>query len=105
VRLPDPGPGPPAARLALDAADATSPDQRLLRILLRDDQGAFEQALHDRLVEHCAGVGEDPAPRSLLPLGTIALAALAVQVHGWDLQIESGYLPGSLLNAATSVDS
>lgn len=87
------------AALALDAAGATSPDQRLLRILLRDDQGAFEQALLERLVEHRAGVGEDPAPRSLLPLGTIALAALAVQVHGWDLQVESAYLPGSLLNA------
>jgi hypothetical protein len=87
------------AALALDAVGATSPDQRLLRILLRDDQGAFEQALHQRLVEHRADVGEDPAPRSLLPLGTIALAALAVQVHGWDLQVESAYLPGSLLNA------
>ncbi|GAA3841952.1 hypothetical protein GCM10022403_087560 [Streptomyces coacervatus] len=93
------------AALALDAVGATSPDQRLLRILLRDDQGAFEHAVHERLVEHRAGVGEDPAPRSLLPLGTIALAALAVQVHGWDLQIESGYLPHSLLNAPTSVVS
>ncbi|MFI1766081.1 immunity 49 family protein [Streptomyces sp. NPDC020800] len=86
------------AALALHAAGATSPDQRLLRILLRDDQGAFERALHERLAEHRASDGEDSAPRSLLPLGTIALAALAVQVHGWDLQIESAYLPGSLLN-------
>ncbi|TLQ41951.1 immunity 49 family protein [Streptomyces marianii] len=93
------------AALALDAAGATSPDQRLLRILLRDDQDAFEYALHERLVQHRAGVGEDPAPRSLLPVGTIALAALAVQVHGWDLQIESAYLPGSLLNAIPAVSS
>lgn len=85
------------AALALDAA-ATSPDQRLLRILLRDDQGAFERALHERLAEHRAGAGEDSAPRSLLPLRAIALAALAVQVHGWDLEIESSYLPGSLPN-------
>ncbi|MGC4985340.1 immunity 49 family protein [Streptomyces sp. DT193] len=88
------------AALALDAAGATNPDQRLLRILLRDDQGAFEQALHERLVEYRAGAGEDPAPRSLVPVGTIALAVLAVRVHGWDLQVESAYLPGSLLNAA-----
>ncbi|MFI6468531.1 immunity 49 family protein [Streptomyces sp. NPDC050538] len=86
------------AALALDAAGATSPDQRLLRILLRDDQPAFEHALHDRLVEHRESVGEDPVPRSLLPVGTIALAALAVQVHSWDLQIESAYLPGILLH-------
>ncbi|MFD7136758.1 Imm49 family immunity protein [Streptomyces sp. NPDC059894] len=93
------------AALALDAAGARSPDQRLLRILLRDDQSAFEDALHDRLVEHRAGVGENPAPRSLLPLGAIALAALAVQVHGWDLRIGSAYLPGSLLHASVPAAS
>ncbi|MFE2465916.1 immunity 49 family protein [Streptomyces mirabilis] len=90
------------AALALDAAGATSPDQRLLRILLRDDQAAFEYALHQRLVEYRVGVGEDPAPRSLMPLGAIALAALAVQVHGWNLRIKSGYLPASLLNASAT---
>ncbi|WP_437012936.1 Imm49 family immunity protein [Streptomyces sp. enrichment culture] len=65
--------------------------------------GAFEHALHERLVAHRTGVCEDPAPRSLLPLGPIALAALAVRVHGWDLQIESAYLPGALLSVPTSV--
>ncbi|MFE9636392.1 immunity 49 family protein [Streptomyces sp. NPDC006463] len=93
------------AALALDAAHATSPDQRLLRVLLRDDQAAFEQALDERLAQHRASVGQDPAPRSLLPLGAITLAALAVQVHGWDLQIRSGYLPASLLKAPTPVAS
>ncbi|MCI4079039.1 immunity 49 family protein [Streptomyces sp. MMS21 TC-5] len=87
------------AALALDAAGARSPDQKLLRILLRDGQSAFEHALRDRLEEHRATVGEDPAPRSLLPLEAIALAALAVQVHGWSLQTTSGYLPAALLNA------
>ncbi|MFB7713983.1 immunity 49 family protein [Streptomyces sp. NPDC056105] len=85
------------AALALDAVGARSPDQRLLRILLRDEQGAFEDALDERLAQHRAGAGDDPAPRSLLPLGTIALAALAVQVHGWHLHNTSGYLPASLL--------
>lgn len=86
------------AALALDAVGETSPDQRLLRVLLRDGRRDFERALNERLVENRAGAGEDAPPRSLLPLGTIALAALAVQVHRWDLQIESACLPGSLLN-------
>ncbi|WP_123466673.1 Imm49 family immunity protein [Streptomyces sp. CEV 2-1] len=63
------------AALALDAAHAVSPDQRLLRVLLADDQSAFERALDERLAQHSAGVGENPAPGTLLPLGAIALVA------------------------------
>ncbi|WP_275937181.1 Imm49 family immunity protein [Streptosporangium subroseum] len=37
-------------------------------------------------------------PRSLLPIGMIALAALAVRVHGWEPGIRSGYLPEGLLH-------
>ncbi|WP_437112443.1 Imm49 family immunity protein [Streptomyces cinnamoneus] len=33
---------------------------------------------------------------TLLPLGPIALSALAVQVHGWELDVRSGYLPHGL---------
>ncbi|MEU0221017.1 Imm49 family immunity protein [Streptomyces sp. NPDC006265] len=91
------------AALALDAAHAVSPDQRLLRVLLADDQIAFERALDERLAQHRAGVGENPAPGSLLPLGAIALAALAVQVHGWDMQTRSAYLPTSLLKPPAPV--
>lgn len=40
-----------------------------------------------------------PAPRSLLPLDTLALAALAVQVHGWELGVRSGYLSAELLGS------
>ncbi|WP_405443116.1 immunity 49 family protein [Streptomyces avidinii] len=93
------------AALALDAAHAVSPDQRLLRVLLADDQCAFERALDERLAQHRAGVGENPAPGTLLPLGAIALAALAVQVHGWDLQTRSAYLPTSLLKPPAPVGS
>lgn len=93
------------AALALDAAHAVSPDQRLLRVLLADDQSAFERALDERLAKHSAGVGEDPAPGTLLPLGAIALAALAVQVHGWDLQTSSAYLPTSLLKPPAPIGS
>ncbi|WUW26067.1 immunity 49 family protein [Streptomyces sp. NBC_01463] len=83
----------------LDAVGPLTPDQRLLRVLLDDDRHAFDEALAARLVEHRKSVGPDPAARTLLPLGTLALAALAVQVHGWDLGIRSGYLPHGLLGS------
>ncbi|MFI6688300.1 hypothetical protein [Streptomyces sp. NPDC050485] len=41
----------------------------------------------------------DAAPRSLLPLAAVPSAALAVQVHGWEPRISSGYLPAVLLRA------
>ncbi|MEV4871359.1 immunity 49 family protein [Streptomyces syringium] len=83
----------------LDTAGPLTPDQRLLRVLLDDDQPAFEQALVTRLTEHRQSLGSDPAPRTLLPLGPLALAALAVQVHGWELNIRTGYLPHSILGS------
>ncbi|MFJ9677599.1 immunity 49 family protein [Streptomyces sp. NPDC101194] len=87
----------------LDAAGPSTPDQRLLRVLLDDDQHAFEQALVARLVEHRESVGPDPAPRTLLPLGALALAALAVQVHGWELGVRSGYLPQGMLGSTKAL--
>ena len=83
----------------LDAAGTRDPDQRLLRVLLDDDQAVFEQALAERLLEHRADVGTDPAPRTLLPVRTAAVAALASLAHGWQLGIRSAYLPESLLHA------
>ncbi|MGP3991777.1 immunity 49 family protein [Streptomyces sp. 3N207] len=87
------------AALDLDAAGPLTADQTLLRVLLKDDQAGFEEALHERLVAYRASVGEDPAPASLLPIGTITLAVLAVQAHGWDLAVESDYLFPSMLRA------
>ncbi|MFI8082103.1 immunity 49 family protein [Kitasatospora sp. NPDC086009] len=81
----------------LDAAGALTPDQRLLRVLLDDDRAAFEHALTERLGLHRDGVGPDPEPRTLLPVETVALAALAVRAHGWQLETRSGYLPEGLL--------
>ncbi|MEV4742519.1 immunity 49 family protein [Streptomyces sp. NPDC049555] len=98
LRRPDAGERAEAAR-RLDAAGPLAPDQRLLRVLLDDDQHAFEQALAARLTEHRTSLAPDPAPRSLLPLGPLALAALAVQVHGWELDVRSGYLPHGLLGS------
>ncbi|MDG5807933.1 immunity 49 family protein [Streptomyces ossamyceticus] len=87
------------AAARLDEAGTLSPDQRLLRVLLDDDQDAFEQALQDRLVMHRATAGADPAARSLLPVETVMLAALARLAHGWQLSVRSPYLPESLLSA------
>ncbi|MCX4980175.1 immunity 49 family protein [Streptomyces sp. NBC_00572] len=102
VRRPDAEERARAAR-ALDAAGALGPDQRLLRVLLDDDREAFEQALVDRLVEHRAGVGADPEPKTLLPVGAVALTALAHLAHGWEPGVRSGYLPEALLRAPVSV--
>ncbi|MEJ8672582.1 Imm49 family immunity protein [Streptomyces sp. MS1.AVA.1] len=77
----------------LDAGGTPTPDQRLLRVLLDDDQVTFERALEERLVAHREHTGSDPAPRSLLPVGAVALAALASLAHGWQLSVRSGYLP------------
>ncbi|WP_369182309.1 immunity 49 family protein [Streptomyces sp. Y1] len=106
---PDPLQKPPAeeraaAARALDAAGELNPDQRLLRVLLTDDQPAFEQALAARLAEHRDSAPADAPPRSLLPLGTIALAALAVRAHGWQLGVSSDYLPAVLLRPSVPVE-
>ncbi|MFJ8027700.1 Imm49 family immunity protein [Streptomyces sp. NPDC096311] len=79
-----------------------TPDQRLLRILLDDGQHAFEQALVARLIEHRKSAGSDPAPSTLLPLTALALAALAVQAHGWEWGVRSGYLPHGMLGSPSS---
>jgi hypothetical protein len=83
----------------LETAGTLTPDQHLLRVLLNDDQRAFEQALRERLIAHRDRVGPDPVPRSLLPVGAIALAALAQLAHGWQLRTRSPYLPHALIAA------
>ncbi|MEU8925292.1 immunity 49 family protein [Kitasatospora sp. NPDC048545] len=91
-----------AAARALDAAGEAaglSPDQQLLRVLLEDDQAAFEKALAARLALHRDSTPATARPRTLLPVVPIALAALAVQAHGWELGITSGYLPATLIYA------
>ncbi|MFL4945998.1 Imm49 family immunity protein [Streptomyces sp. MMS24-I31] len=96
LRKPDADERADAAR-HLDAAGPLTPDQHLLRVPLDDDQRAFGQPLVARLIEHREGVGSDSAPRTPLPLGALALATLAVQVHGWGLGVRSGHLPHGLL--------
>lgn len=98
LRKPDAVERAEAAR-RLDAAGRLASDHRLLRVLLNDDQHTFEQALVARLVEHRDSAGADPSPRTLLPVGVVAVAALAVQVHGWELGVRSVYLPSALLGS------
>ncbi|WP_420710954.1 immunity 49 family protein [Streptomyces sp. NRRL S-118] len=98
LRKPDADERAEAAR-KMDGAGHLSPDQRLLRVLLDDDQHAFEQALVTRLDQHRESVGADPAPRTLLPLGALGTAALAVQAHQWTLGVRSGYLPHGMLGS------
>ncbi|MER6734597.1 immunity 49 family protein [Streptomyces puniciscabiei] len=102
LRKPDPEERSSAAR-QLDHVGTLTPDQRLLRVLLDDDQAAFERALEQRLVEHRESVGVHPAPRTLLPVKAVALAVLASRVHGWQLGVRSAYLPESLLRARESL--
>ncbi|WUJ40605.1 immunity 49 family protein [Streptomyces sp. NBC_00386] len=76
-------------------------DQQLLRVLLADDQAAFERALEERLVAHRES-GADPAARSLLPVGVVMLAALACLAHGRKSGIRSAYPPEALVSARSS---
>ncbi|MEV4506434.1 Imm49 family immunity protein [Streptomyces klenkii] len=73
---------------------------RNLHLYPGDDQHAFEQALAARLTEHRESLGSDPAPRTLLSLGPLALTILVVQVHGWELDVRSGYLPHDTLGSS-----
>ena len=98
LRKPDTGERAEAAR-RLDAVGRLAPGQRLLRALLDDDQHTFEQALVAQLVEHRDNAGPHPAPRTLLPVGAVAVAALAIQVHGWELSVQFGYLPHAMLGS------
>lgn len=88
----------------LDFLDALTPDQQLLRVLLEGDRAGFEHALADRLVQYRDNAAADGSRRSLLPMGILAVTALAVQAHGWELGIRSGYLPEGLLRSSTVPD-
>ncbi|MET9711693.1 Imm49 family immunity protein [Nocardiopsis alba] len=61
----------------------------------------FERALVEHLTRHreLMETDENATAASLLPVGVIALAALAVQTHGWELNITSDYLLQVLLHA------
>ncbi|MEU9603217.1 immunity 49 family protein [Streptomyces sp. NPDC048057] len=66
-----------------------------LQALAAGDRAAFTRALAAQLERHAAaGTPErNPAPRTLLPMDAIALAAMAVRWQEWPLEVESRYLP------------
>ncbi|MEV8021835.1 Imm49 family immunity protein [Streptomyces sp. NPDC086554] len=94
---------------ALDAALArVRPDEasrgrsrrgalRGLRALAAGDQDAFAVELADLLTAHCTAVASSNTPAHLLPLVPLALAALAYRREGWQVPVESGYLPHALV--------
>ncbi|MFI8823851.1 immunity 49 family protein [Streptomyces sp. NPDC053431] len=68
-----------------------------VRALAAEDQEAFDAALADLLVRHARVHGPTAAPRSLLPLVPMALAALAYRTLGWAPAVHSDYLPHALI--------
>ncbi|MGW4242705.1 immunity 49 family protein [Nocardia sp. NPDC004722] len=83
----------------LDLHHPLTPDQHLLRALLEDNQSRFEQTLAQYLTDYRAALPDHAQPRTLLPQQPIALAALAIQTHGWQLGLVSHYLPPALLKS------
>ncbi|WP_330334044.1 immunity 49 family protein [Streptomyces sp. NBC_00536] len=66
-----------------------------LRALAAGDRDAFGEALAAQLAEYRerhAGAG-NPAPRTLLPMDALALAAMAQRWNGWQPGVDSDYLP------------
>ncbi len=72
-----------------------------LRAVAANDRAGFERALAGQLELHrqwYAGPADgDPAPRTLLPFGAIALAAMAERWNRWPAVVESDYLPAALV--------
>lgn len=70
---------------------------RALRALTTGDRDSFRIALAELLLPHSALPGPGARPRTLLPLLPLALAALAHRREGWQLPIDTGYLPRALV--------
>ncbi|MFD2119841.1 Imm49 family immunity protein [Streptomyces cirratus] len=86
----------------LDRAETLTSDQRLLRVLLDDDQTEFERALRERLVAHRESVGPDPAARACCRWESSPWRPSPASRTGWQLGTRSGYLPAALLSARNS---
>ncbi|OIV36241.1 hypothetical protein BIV57_17260 [Mangrovactinospora gilvigrisea] len=64
--------------------------------LVADRPDGFAAALA-ALLEERRRAADPSVPRHLLPLDALALAALAVRREGWPLDVDSDYLPASLV--------
>lgn len=79
----------------LDGSDSAA--LPAVRALAAGDRDAFDTALADLLGRHAAVPGPATAPRSLLPLVPLALAALAYRTLGWAPAVTTDYLPHALV--------
>ncbi|MEV6042525.1 immunity 49 family protein [Streptomyces xanthochromogenes] len=69
-----------------------------LRALAAGDEEGFARCLAAQLEQYRSrAAGDNARPRSLLPLDALALMAMAHRWHGWDIPVESGYLPRALV--------
>ncbi|MFF3975861.1 immunity 49 family protein [Streptomyces sp. NPDC001828] len=69
-----------------------------LRALAAGDEEGFAQRLATQLEQYRSRAsGDNARPRSLLPLDALALMAMAHRWHGWEIPVESGYLPRALV--------
>lgn len=69
-----------------------------LRALAAGDEEGFAQRLASQLEQYRSrAAGDNARPRSLLPLDALALMAMAHRGYGWDVPVESGYLPRALV--------
>ncbi|MFJ3514020.1 immunity 49 family protein [Streptomyces sp. NPDC090131] len=98
----------PAAQRALEQTEQAKdwgfamPTTVLLSQLVEGDEESFNLALADALEAHRAY--HEVADRSDEPAASVNLDALALACHarrrGWDIRVESPYLPQALLQAA-----
>jgi hypothetical protein len=83
---------------AADADPVLVAELTAFRSLLARDRDGFHRDLVELLHRHrAAAQAADPSPASLVPVGPLSLACLAADDTGWDIDIESGYLPRSVL--------
>ncbi|WP_241253090.1 immunity 49 family protein [Streptomyces sp. W1SF4] len=71
---------------------------RTLRALAAEDREAFDSGMAALLAAHRELSGPGSAPSSLLPLVPLGLAALAYRNLGWAPALDTGYLPGALVD-------
>ncbi|WP_246332368.1 immunity 49 family protein [Streptomyces rutgersensis] len=73
-----------------------------LRALVAEEREVFDAALADLLVRHAASQGPAASASTLLPLVSIALAALAYRTLGWAPAVRTDYLPHALVTGFES---
>ncbi|WP_017602970.1 immunity 49 family protein [Nocardiopsis alkaliphila] len=78
-------------------------DLLFLHALLSRNEEAFWATMAARLAWFRDNDGED-ALRSLLPVAELAFAALAVRVEGWEMPLESDYLPRYLIEGRNGTE-